>query len=238
VVPTSDETVARRNEGRVAARLVGVLLVLLGVTAGLGHLLTRADEGAVFERLDRSLVSWFTDRRTATLDVLSDVADELGNTLVVVALATAAAAGGGLLHRSRRPAVLLAVALGGELAVFLTTTALIDRPRPPVPHLDAELPPTSSFPSGHTAAAVCLYGVLAALVLVHVRSRGGRVAVLACAAGVGAVVAAARLYRGAHYPSDVVGSLVLAVPWLLATLWAIGLPPVTRRSGVGEWARD
>ena len=38
----------------------------------------------------------------------------------------------------------------------MTTTLFVDRARPPVHHLDAA-PPTSSFPSGHTAAAIVLY---------------------------------------------------------------------------------
>jgi membrane-associated phospholipid phosphatase len=33
-----------------------------------------------------------------------------------------------------------------------------------------------------------------------------------------AAVALARLYRGAHFPTDVLGSVLLAVPWLLVVL--------------------
>ena len=47
--------------------------------------------------------------------------------------------------------------LVGELLAFLVVTAVVNRPRPGVPHLDAAAP-TSSFPSGHTAPAVALYG--------------------------------------------------------------------------------
>jgi len=212
-----------RRPGAAAARLVAVLVALLGLTLAAGWLLTRAEEGDAFEQRDATLVQWFADNRTAVLDDLSGPAAELGNTWVVVGVAVVAAVAAGLVVRSWWPAIVLAVALCGELAVFLTTTALIDRPRPPVPHLDADLPPTSSFPSGHTAAAICLYGAVAALVIVLARGRWRRLAVV-LAVLVVLVVAAARLYRGAHYPTDVLGSLLFAVPWLLVTLRVLDVP--------------
>jgi undecaprenyl-diphosphatase len=217
-------------------RLLGTLILLLGLTLGLGWLLTRASEGDAFERRDGALVQWFAVHRVPVLDTLSGPAAQLGNTLVVVGVGVVAAAVAGLLFRSWRPALVLAVALGGELAIFLTTTALIDRPRPPVAHLDAPLPPTSSFPSGHTAAAVCLYGAVAAIVLAGSRRGRGRWAPV-LAVLVVLVVAGARLYRGAHYPTDVTTSVLFALPWLLVVLRLLPLP--SRRSGeVAQWARD
>jgi undecaprenyl-diphosphatase len=191
------------------------------VTLGAGWLLTRASQGDAFERADGAFVQWLAGHRTGLLNSVSGPAAELGNTGVVVGVAVGVAIVLAWLRRWRS-ILLLAVVLLGELAVFLTTTALIDRSRPPVPHLDAELPPTSSFPSGHTAAAICLYGALAALALAATRSRWRRLAVI-LAVVVVLAVATARLYRGAHYPTDVLGSLLFAVPWLLVVLHL--LPP-------------
>ena len=60
-------------------------------------------------------------------------------------------------------------ALSLEITVFLTATLLVDRHRPIVPRLDAT-PPTSSYPSGHTAASIALYVGLAIIIWSLVRS--------------------------------------------------------------------
>jgi undecaprenyl-diphosphatase len=106
--------------------------------------------------------------------------------------------------------MLVAVAVAGEVTIFVTVTLLVDRGRPPVKHLDAA-PPTSSFPSGHTAAAVALYGALAVLASERARSALVRGLFIALAVLVPLVVAVSRMYRGMHYLSDVVGG------------WAVGL---------------
>src|SRR6185312_14495645 len=59
-------------------------------------------------------------------------------------------------HRWREVALLVG-ALLLEVSVFVTASFLIDRARPPISQLDS-IPPTSSYPSGHTAAAVAFYG--------------------------------------------------------------------------------
>jgi undecaprenyl-diphosphatase len=224
--------------GQAAARLLVTVVVLLGVVLGLGWLLTRAKEGDAFEQRDAALVQWFADHRVPLLDRISGPAADLGQTWVVIGVGVVAAAVAGWVFRSWRPVVVLAVLLAGELAIFLTAVTLIDRPRPAVPHLDGQLPPTSSFPSGHTAAALCLYGGVAALVLAGSR-RPWRWAAPVLAVLLVLVVATARLYRGAHYPTDVLTSVLFAGTWLLVTLWV--LPLRNSRSGhpvesrMGEW---
>jgi membrane-associated phospholipid phosphatase len=124
------------------------------------------------------------------------------------------------LHRWRESLFLFA-ALAGEVTIFVCTTLVINRNRPQVAHLD-NAPPTSSFPSGHTAAAVCLYGALA-IIAVHASNCSWLRTVAVSAAVIApCCVAFARLYRGMHYPSDVVGGAVLSLVWLSAA-WLVVL---------------
>jgi undecaprenyl-diphosphatase len=203
-----------RGPGTTVLLLLLAAVVLLGVAVGMGLLVSRVEPGTEVADIDSGTDEWLADHRVPALDTASGTLAELGNTPVVIGVGLVAAATALLVARHWRPAAFLVAALVGELAIFLTATALIDRPRPPVAHLDAQLPPTSSFPSGHTAAAICLYGGIAALVLTATRA-WWRWLVLAAAVVVVALVAGARLYRGAHFPTDVLGSVVFALPWLL-----------------------
>jgi membrane-associated phospholipid phosphatase len=219
----------------VAARLLIVAVLLLGLVIGTGLSIIRLAPGSDVEKADTATVQWLAGERTETLDAVSGPAAELGNTWVVIGVALAAALLAIAVLRRPRFALVLAVALIGELAIFLTTTAVIDRPRPPVTHLDAQLPPTSSFPSGHTAASICLYGTIAALALAITRA-WWRWLILTLAILVIVAVALARLYRGAHFPTDVMASVLFAVPWLLVTLKLLrphtGTPSGERRAAV------
>lgn len=71
-----------------------------------------------------------------------------------------------------------------------------------------------SFPSGHTTGATLLYG-LAALLLAPLLPRGfWRVLAVVCAAILIGGVALGRVALGAHYVSDVLAAIVLAIIWL------------------------
>jgi undecaprenyl-diphosphatase len=201
------------------AVLLGGAALILAVMLGLGWLVTHVEPST---GPDLAIAVWFAQHRTPALDVASTVATDLCSTTSVFVLGFLAAAGSAALLRRWWPAVLLAIALVGELWLFLATAMIVKRPRPPVAHVDAALPPTSSFPSGHTGAAIALFGGIAAIVLCTVRA-WWRWLVLAVAAVVVVAVAAARMYRGAHYLTDALGAVVLTVPWLLVTLWAVHL---------------
>lgn len=77
--------------------------------------------------------------------------------------------------------LVVVVAVVGELLIFLVITAIVHRGRPAVPQLD-QASPTSSFPSGHTGAAVALYVCLAVILLRQGQTTMARagLAVLGC----------------------------------------------------------
>jgi membrane-associated phospholipid phosphatase len=210
-----------------ALYLLGWALVLTVVLVALGWLLSKVVHDDGLGRADSAVSRWLARRRSDGLNEVTAVTSELGGTLTITILAVLAVAIAARVWRRWREPMLVAVAVAGEVAIFLTVTLLVDRERPPVRHLD-QAPPTSSFPSGHTAAAVVLYGALAVLASERARSALVRRLFLTLAVVIPLIVAASRLYRGMHYLSDVLGGVLLGAVWLLAAVHAI-------RLGVLHW---
>jgi len=116
-----------------------------------------------------------------------------------------------------RESMFLLAAIVGEVLIFVAITLVIHRPRPPVHRLDV-VPPTSSFPSGHTAASIVLYAGLAIIALRTSTRRWLRVLAVCAAVLIPIGVAFSRLYRGMHYPTDVLAGALLAFLWLTVTV--------------------
>ena len=90
---------------------------------------------------------------------------------------------------------------------------VFSRPRPTeVARLVTEA--GSSFPSGHTMAATCFYGFLIWLIWQLCKSRALRNLLSALLALIVALVAASRVYLGAHYFTDVAGGMCISVVYL------------------------
>ncbi|MGE5829146.1 MAG: phosphatase PAP2 family protein [Micromonosporaceae bacterium] len=218
VEPASEPVRERSAELRVAAWLVIGWVLVLGAVAGLGQLIAYAGDNLLG---DRSIPHWFAAHRTAALNPLGDVGSEAGNTHVILAvgLVGGAIALGQL--RRWRPVVFLLVLMMGELGLFLASAGIVGRARPDVPQLDGALP-TSAYPSGHVAATICLYTGLALLVLPRTRA-WWRWLTVAAAIIMPVLVAASRLYRGMHHPTDILASVLLAGAWT-ATVYLVLQP--------------
>jgi membrane-associated phospholipid phosphatase len=180
-------------------------VVLTAVMLGIGLLLTHALDGSV-GGWDRHVSKYFEGHRTSLWNDITKVATEAVNTLPVVIVA-AVVVGLLALRRHWREAAFLTIALFLEITVFLSVTFVVDRPRPDVHRLNST-PATSSFPSGHTAAAIVLFVGLAIIVTCLTTNILARVLSGLVAVAFAATVGFSRVYRGLHYPSDVfVGAL-------------------------------
>lgn len=216
----------------VALRLAAGAAALFLVLACAGWLLTKALTPSALTEWDESVSEWFAAARTPTWDALTWWGSHLSETVTCIAVAALAVVV--LRARSGRwdePALVL-VAILGELFVFLLVTAVVNRPRPEVLQLD-DAPPTSSFPSGHTAAAVALYGAIAYLLWRMLTNRAAAAAVVVVCACIPVVVALSRLYRGMHFPSDVVAGALGGGAWLLITVVVLA-PRVRAEPGSRE----
>ena len=81
--------------------------------------------------------------------------------------------------------------------------------------------PTYSFPSGHTANAALLYGLVACWLVVNHRGLGARVAIVAGAVLMVALVGISRMYLGVHYLSDVLAASAETCCWLAICITAV-----------------
>jgi undecaprenyl-diphosphatase len=154
--------------------------------------------------------------RTDALNSVSGFFSQLANTPSAIALSAVAFLAIRILTHRWPEAVFVAVALLAEVTVFLLTTLVVERSRPSVPHLDLTAPPTSSFPSGHTAAAVALYTAVALVCWRH-----GAPWPVWLLLAVPCAVAFSRLYRGMHHPSDVTAGAVLGLLCVLLANWVV-----------------
>ena len=147
--------------------------------------------------------------RTPTWDTITFVWSYLGSTEVVVGLCLIVA--GLVLWRTRdwRLAVVPMIAILFQLAIYLTITALVVRERPSVDKLD-QLPPMTSYPSGHVGASMALYLVFALLALRIERVALRRTVIVICLTAP-LLVAFARLYRGMHHTTDIAAGLLVGV---------------------------
>jgi membrane-associated phospholipid phosphatase len=166
------------------------------------HILAHRWPFTVEDQVVLALVEARGPARTTLAHALSSA----GSTAVIVGLTAIIAVGLRVGLARWRESLFLATAVSEQGLVFLLTTIAVDRARPAVLHLDVS-PPTSSFPSGHTSAAVALYVGIALLLASHIQRRTWRVTACVAMCTVPVAVAISRLYLGMHHPSDAVASL-------------------------------
>jgi membrane-associated phospholipid phosphatase len=200
--------------------LVVPALCLVAVMVLLGYVVTDVLPSTAVGRWDADVPRQLVEYRQQDDISESKFITTLSATPTIIVLTVIAAGVFRCAFGRWRESLVVVYAVVGETAIFMATTLFIDRPRPTVTHLDVA-PPTSSFPSGHTAAAVCFYGSVAAIALWHSGHRWiSVVAVIVCAV-VPLTIAGSRVYRGMHYPTDVLAGALLGAIWLSIVIFYV-----------------
>jgi undecaprenyl-diphosphatase len=198
----------------------GVAWVLVfGVLCAIGVPLARYHKGNGNILGDVTIPHWLAAHRTSGLNEVSQLGSSAGNTHAILFVGLIAGAIALAAIRRWRPVIFLVATMFGELTLFLASAAITGRERPNVSHLDGQLP-TSSFPSGHIAATICLWAAIAVLVVPRTRA-WWRWLFIAVAVLMPLWVALSRVYRGMHHPTDALGSVVLAACWVAAMVYLV-----------------
>lgn len=208
--------------------LIAVLVAVVGAIAvvALGFVMksTQADQGLVVALNKLHTGAWgaFSSAVYRSIEPLPAVAI----TLVIAALVWA-------VSKSLRTAILFGLTVALTWLPVAAVKILVDRPRPDaalLSHPFSPLQTDGSFPSGHTAYIVALaFGFWFLL-------RDTRFAWAPIVFGVvgTALIGAAVVSDGLHFPTDVLGSVIwalttaAAVRWIIVDLIAARVVPRTR----------
>ena len=162
--------------------------------------LIKLDEAAYVLIVERLRTDWLTP----IMGSISALATPV--TLLVMLLLIVAFAPG------RRPGACCALNLALVVVLNQVLKFLVQRPRPEGFRLAAET--GFSFPSGHSMAAMALFGLLIWMVWHYERDRAVRIGCSVALAALIVAVGVSRIYLGVHYASDVVAGFCVSLAWL------------------------
>ena len=219
----------------VVAMLAG-LVAIAALSIGLGFLTTRVVEhawgiGAADERVNVWLAAHRTPSRTDASLVGSILAGGVVLPIVAGALALTC-----LVLRRWRIAAFVVFALAVESATYRLTTLAVHSHRPRVIRLEG-LPVDASYPSGHTAASIAVYGGLVLLLTSRFTNAIFRVVAWTTVVALVTFVATARMYRGMHHPLDVAGGVAVGIGAVIVLVFACRTAGAAAELRAGERAR-
>jgi membrane-associated phospholipid phosphatase len=208
--------VARAARANVTTRLAVVLLALFAI-------LSVAVNAGVFNILDRRLLDTAQVPSGTALDAFMVTTSLLGSVEVTGVFIVAIVARA-LLRRRRlvAAAVVPLVILIGASLIEVAGKALIHQPSPPEslvrgPRVGIGVATAYSFPSGHMVRSTMIYG----LVTLRLLPQRGLVHWPWIYVLLIVLVGYSRVYLGHHWPTDVVGGMLLGAAALAGSLAAV-----------------
>jgi membrane-associated phospholipid phosphatase len=156
---------------------------------------------------ERSYNDWLEDHRAPLREDVSWVGSTLSGG-VVIPLVVAVTCISLAIARWWRLAAFFLTAILIEVSAYRVIVSLVPRERPDVDRLE-NLPLLHSFPSGHVAASIAVYGSLALVLAARLRHSRWRYAAYAFGVFMPLLVAGSRMYRGMHNPTDALAGVLM-----------------------------
>ncbi|MEO7455170.1 MAG: phosphatase PAP2 family protein [Gemmatimonadaceae bacterium] len=199
--------------------VAGVVVGIIGVY-GFAKIAEIVKKGYT-QPYDVAILQWIHARQTPGLTTFLLEMTYLGTGSVVIVVVGVAALF--LWHTEHKhSARLLLAATIGDIVLNNALKLIFHRERPTLFDWGTTAA-SSSFPSGHAMSATVVYGTVAYLVARLQQSQWARVLTLVGAFLLILTICFTRLYLGVHYPSDVIGGIVIGLAWAgfcMATLEA------------------
>ena len=204
----------------VGVFLVGGAVIAIVATIGFAQLAEHVLAGGT-QAFDVAILQWLHEHQHPFLTQLMVEMTYLGTGTVVIVIVGVSALF--LWHTEHKhSARLLLAATIGNILLNGALKLVYHRARPSVFEWQTTAV-SSSFPSGHAMSATVVYGTVAYLLVRLQKHRWAKTLTLTTAVLLILLICLTRLYLGVHYPSDVLGGIIIGVAWAafcMATLEA------------------
>lgn len=163
--------------------------------------------------LDNFIYKIITFRISGFITWIMKIFTFFGSTLFIVSLTTLIVLYLFFIKKERKKAISIASVIIISTIINNVVKIIICRERPEVLKLVIEN--TYSFPSGHSMAAVSLYGYLLYLVNKYDFKKVFKIILSIIFVILPILIMISRIYLGAHYFSDVIGAMILSIILLI-----------------------
>jgi membrane-associated phospholipid phosphatase len=211
------------------AATIALWIGLVAVMVALGRLLTEVLVPHLGVGMaERSYNDWLEDHRAPLREDVSWIGSTLSGG-VVIPLVVAITCISLAFKRWWRLAAFFLTAILIEVTAYRAIVALVPRERPEVQRLE-DLPVLHSFPSGHVAASVAVYGSIALVLAAYLRDSRWRYAAYAFGVLLPLLVAGSRMYRGMHNPTDALAGVLMGCLAVAAAIFVSRIVGVAVRN--------
>ena len=200
------------------ANVIQPVAVLLALAA-LG-MLAMAASGQASTAVDIRITGWVQGLHVPGLDFVSAVVNFVTNAPMAIAFWFAAMSF--FVLKGRPLEAIVVFSISGLWIANELVGVIVDRPVPSMQAAGAiefAREVSGSFPSGHVTGVVAFYGLLTFLTFGNAGRTGTRLAISVITISMIGLVSLSRVYTGAHWPTDVLGSYIIGLVGVSGIAW-------------------